>query len=399
MDTLKDTFVTRLAKEVAPYATELRHEIHQHPELGLQEYNTTAIVRRELENMGVEIQELGLETGCVAIIHGQKPGNGKVIGLRADMDALPMDDLCGKPWASKVPGVAHTCGHDMHTACLLAAAKALMQIRDQFSGIVKLIFQPAEEGLRGSKVIIEKGGLENPRVECMTALHGTPAYKLGTFALASGKIMASSDEYQITFKGKSAHASRPVEGRNALLAAAHALIAIQEIVPNEVRTKEEAVISTCILKGGTASNIVPDTAILGGTVRALDPEVRVTLEKAIRRSAEGAALLAGCEAEVDYQHGTPVVINDPEIAEQVHQATSKVVGEENVVPLAPLLGGEDFSFYTEVLGGRTTFYRVGTGQDGVDNEPTLHNAHYDTNDAVIPYAIAAHIQYVLDVNG
>ena len=131
----------------------------------------------------------------------------------------------------------------------------------------------------------------------------------------------------------------------------------------------------------------------------MDPDVRTTLERAIRRSAEGAALLTGCEAEIDYQYGTPVVINDPEVAEQVRHATGKVVGEDNIVPLTPLLGGEDFSFYTEVLGGRTTFYRVGTGRDDAEEEPTLHNAHYDTNDEVIPYAIAAHVQYVLEVNG
>lgn len=398
MNTLLDTEVTKLAKELAEYAVTIRHEIHEHPELGLKEYNTTEIVKRELGKIGAEILDLGLEVGCVALIHGTKPGEGKVIGLRADMDALPMNDLCGKPWSSKIEGAAHTCGHDAHTAALLAAAKALVENRDKFSGTVKLIFQPAEENFAGAKYMIAHGAMENPPMDVLTSLHGTPAYLLGQYAIASGKIMASADEYNISFIGKSAHASRPVEGRNALLAASHAIIALQEIVPNEVKSKEEAVVNTCVLKCGTAANIVPDKAVISGTVRCLDPEVRDTLEAAIRRVANAAAALCGCEAEIDYVRGTDAVINEEETVEHIIASTSKIVGRENIVHLKSLLGGEDFSFYRQYV-DKIAFYRVGTGTP--ENGPVyqLHNAHYDTNDEMIPYCIAAHIQCVFDLNG
>ena len=394
--TLKDTEITRLARELSPYYVELRHRLHRRPELGMQEYETTALVRQELERLGVEICEIGLSTGCVALIHGTKPGKGKVIGLRADMDALPMDDLCGQPWASECPGKAHTCGHDFHTACLLAAAAGLMKLRDRFSGTVKLIFQPAEETLGGARHILEHNGLDNPMPEILVALHGTPAYKLGTYAVRAGKIMASSDQYVAVFHGKSAHASRPVEGRNALLAAAHAVIGIQEIIPNEVRTVEESVVSTCVLNAGTASNIVPDAATLIGTARALDPQVRDTIQAAVLRVTQAAAAMCGCTVEVDYQRGTPPVINDPEVVETLRAALEKAVDPENISDLKPLLGAEDFAFYTEIM-PKTAFFRVGTGI--TDQDPTLHNARYDSPDEAMPYGIAAHLQLVLDVNG
>ncbi|MBR3240129.1 MAG: amidohydrolase [Oscillospiraceae bacterium] len=398
MNTLLDTRTTQLALELTPYAVELRHKIHEQPELGMKEVNTTQIVKRELEAMGVEILDLGMEVGCVALIHGTGQGQGKVIGLRADMDALPMQDLCGKPWASKVEGTAHTCGHDAHTAALLAAAKGLMTLRDSFSGTVKLLFQPAEETFAGAKYMISHGAMENPAMDMLTALHGTPAYHLGQYAVASGKIMASADEYHITFLGKSAHASRPVEGRNALLAAAHAIIALQEIVPNEVKSIEEAVVNTCVLESGMASNIVPDRAVISGTVRCMDPEVRKTLEAAIRRIAEASAALCACGVEIDYLHGTDAVINDEETVNTITAAVSKLVGRENVVRLKSLLGGEDFSFYRPYV-EHIAFYRVGTGTPEEGPVYQLHNAHYDTNDEMLAYCIAAHIQSVLDVNG
>jgi len=397
MNTLKDTEVTKIARDLTPYAVAIRHRIHENPELGMQEFNTTALVKQELKDMGAEILDLGTEVGCVALIHGTKPGSGKVLGLRADMDALPMTDLCGKEWASKIEGVAHTCGHDAHTAALLAAAKALIELKDQFSGTVKLIFQPAEETFSGARYMIAHGAMENPAIDVLTSLHGTPAYLMGTYAVASGKIMASADEYYITFKGKSAHASRPVEGRNALLAAAHAVIALQEIVPNEVKSKEEAVINTCVFNSGTAANIIPDTAVIKGTVRCLDPEVRDTLEAAIKRVANAAAALCNCDADINYIRGTDAVINDEQTVDAIKTATSKLVGEENVVHLNSLLGGEDFSFYRQYV-SKIAFYRVGSGKPEEEPVYQLHNAHYDTNDEMIPYCIAAHVQFVLDNN-
>ena len=394
---MKETNVTKLAKQYSQYAIDIRHQIHMHPETAMEEYKTTELIKNELKKMGAEIQDIGIETGCIGLITGTKPGDGIVLAIRADIDALPMQDLCGKPWASKVDNIAHTCGHDAHTAALLGAAKALIGIRDKFSGTVKLIFQPGEEGMRGAKVLVANGVMENPHVDMVVAMHNTPMYKLGQIACAEGQIMAASDRFAIKFKGKSAHASRPVEGRNAMLALAHAVLGLHEIVSNEVNTKTMAVVNTCIAECGTATNIVPDEAVLKGTVRTLSPDVRTSVEAALRRVAEHAAALCGCSAEVTYNYGCPPVSNDPEVTELVRKAAEKIVDEGQYVKLESLLGGEDFSVYSEIT-PKTCLYRLGVGRDGYD-EPQLHNAHFDFNDEAMPYAIAGHIQLVLDVNG
>ena len=392
---MKETTVTRLARETAPWATEIRHQLHRRPEIAMKEYETTALIRRELTAMGVEQQDIGMETGAVGLIRGTKPGGGTVVGLRADIDALPMEDLSGRAWASEIPGMAHTCGHDAHTACLLGAAKVLMQLRDRFSGTVKLVFQPGEEGLHGARVMVAKGVMENPHVDMMIGIHGTPIFPIGSYAVSAGQIMAASDRFLITFRGKSAHASRPVEGRNALVAAAHTVVALQEIVSNEISTREQAVVNTCICRAGAASNIIPDTAILQGTVRTLSPAARQIAEEAIGRMAASCAALSGCSCEMEYRKGCPPVCNHPEITEAVRAAAGKIVTEDRVLPLQPIMGGEDFSLYTEV-NPRTAFFRVGSGAPEEADLVQLHNAHYDFDDRAIPYGIAAHVQFVLD---
>ena len=383
---------------IAPYAIEIRRDIHMNPEIAFQEVRTTQLVKKELLSLGAGIQEIGLETGCIGIICGKKPGKGKVIGIRCDMDALPMQDLCGKTWSSQNDGVAHTCGHDAHTAALLGAAKALMQLRDQFSGAVKLIFQPAEEGMRGAAIVVQKGGMENPHVDLMVCMHNTPMYKLGQIAVASGQIMAASDRFSIKFTGKSAHGSRPVEGKNTLLALSHTVLGLHEIVSNEVKSKDQAVVNTCVANGGTVSNIIPDTAILQGTVRTLDSDVRNTVESSLHRVTEHAAALCGCTAEITYRRGCPPVCNDPEVTELVRKAAEKVVDDGACIELAPLLGGEDFSVYTSV-NPKTCLYRLGVARDSIEDEPQLHNSRFDFNDDAMPYAIASYIQIVLDING
>lgn len=395
---MQKTFVTDLANDVSPYAVEIRHRIHMNPETAMEEYETTKLIKEELLEMGAELQGIDIDVGCVGLIKGTKPGKGKVIAIRCDIDALPMKDLCGKPWHSRKENAAHTCGHDAHTAALLGAAKALIQIRDKFSGTIKLVFQPGEEGLHGAKVLVAKGVMENPHVDLMVAMHNTPMYKLGQIACAEGQIMAASDRFTARFIGKSAHGSRPAEGRNALLALSHAVIGLHEIVSNELTTKEMAVVNTCVADSGTVSNIIPAEAVLKGTVRTLSSVSRIASEKAIRRIVEQAAALCGCTSEIEYDYGCPPVSNDSEITELVHKAAEKIVDDGNCIHLDALLGGEDFSMYSEV-NPKTCFYRLGVATGDVQHAPQLHNAHFDFNDAAMPYAIAEHIQLVLDVNG
>lgn len=390
--------VFSLAEEVAPYAVELRHELHRVPELALQEYKTTAILRRELETMDVEFQDIGMETGVVALIHGKKPGEGKCIGIRADIDALPLQDMSGAEYASCIPGHAHACGHDAHAACLLAAAKVLSEHRTSFSGVVKLIFQPGEEGLLGAKEMLRHGVLENPHVDTMIALHDQPAFPVGRVAVSPGKIMASSDTFSVRFLGKSGHASRPSEGINALLAASHTVIALNEIVSNEVRTREEAVINVCVLQAGTAQNIIPDEAVLKGTVRCLEPKVRDQCEASIRRVAGCVAEMCRCRMEIEYLRGIPALSNEQETSSLLKQAAERVLGKDRVIPLPPVLGSEDFSFFADAV-GKTCYYRLGCAREHLGEQPMLHNPAFNFNDDAFPYGIAVHVAFVLEVNG
>lgn len=385
-----------MAAEQAEYAAAIRHELHKIPETAMTEYETTKLIRRELDALGATYQDLGMETGCVALLTGTKPGAGQVTAIRADIDGLPIDDLCQKPYASVHAHKAHACGHDGHTACLLGTARALASRRDLFSGTVKLIFQPGEEGLIGAKKMLEGGVLKNPDVDSLVALHGQPAFKVGQIAVSKGVIMASSDMFTIRFLGKSAHASRPAEGINPLTAAAQAVLSLQQIVPAEVKTAEQAVISVCMLQAGTAHNIIPNEAVLLGTVRCLNESVRQGLEKSVKRVAQTAAEMYRCQCETAYVHGVPVLENDEETCSVLQRTAEKIAAEGDVVPLPAVLGSEDFAFYANAL-KRTGYFRIGCAEE--ENPPLLHNGVFDFNDKALVYGMAMEIGYVLAQNG
>lgn len=388
------TELLKKAQELKGYCTEMRHTIHQNPEPSFKEFETTKLIKAELDKMGVEYLPLDIPTGVVAVICGTKPGN-RITALRADIDALQMPDLCGKEYASKNDGVAHACGHDGHTAILLGVAKLLSGMRDQFSGTVKLVFQPAEEGLGGSKIILNSGGVDD--VESIVCLHTWPYFKVGEIGAWGGKYMASSDRFLVKIIGQSGHGARPYKAVNPITAAASAVSGLLNIVPNEIVTSEQAVISVCTIHAGVAFNVIPDAVEFGGTVRALDPDVRDQLEERIYRTVNGAAAMFGCRAEIDYEHGTPPLYNDPGLAAEVVAAGEKALGKEAIRELdGPVMGSEDFSFYLQDKIEKGVFFRLGVGT-GEEGEPTaLHNSHFDFNDDAIPYGIATMVQLVLD---
>ena len=373
--------------------TAIRRHLHQNPEIGFEEVATTALIQRELTRLGVEMPPLDLATGVLGLIHGTKPGNGKTIALRADIDALPIQEQTGAPHASARQGVMHACGHDGHTAVLLGVARLLSGMRDQFSGTVKLLFQPAEERLTGATSMIAAGVLANPAPEIILGLHGGTETPLGKVGIWSGPFMASADQFTVTITGAGGHAAYPHRNRDPLLAAAHAVVALQSIVSREIDAVDKVVVSVCQFHAGTAFNITPGEAAITGSVRCHDPNVRASMPERIDRIVGGVAGGLNCFHKLDYIFGIPAVANDPSVMEAFAKSAREVLGAENVIPLArPLMGSEDFAFFLEKIpvGG---VFRLGVG-----NAPgrVLHNPLFDFPDEALPVGVAAMTAFALN---
>jgi len=372
--------------------TAIRRHLHQHPEIGFEEAETTALIKRELEKLHVEIAPLSIPTGVLGIIRGTKPGIGKVIALRADIDALPIQEQTGVPHASARAGVMHACGHDGHTAVLLGVARLLSEMRDQFSGTVKLLFQPAEERLTGATSMIAAGVLENPVPELILALHGGTETPLGKVGVWSGPFMASADQFSVTVTGAGGHAAYPHRNRDPLLAAAHAVVALQSIVSREIDAVDKAVLSVCQFHAGAAFNVTPEEAVINGSVRCHDPKVRESMPERIDRVVGGVAAGLNCTHKLDYVFGIPAVANDPTVMESFRQSAADSLGADNVISLErPLMGSEDFAFFLEKIptGG---IFRLGVG---TAPGRVLHNPRFDFPDEALATGVAAMTAFAL----
>lgn len=381
--------------KIKEYVTNIRRDIHENPELGHDEIRTTALIKKELESYGVEIVPLDIKTGVVGILKGTKdPNSKKVTALRADIDALPILEETGVAWESKNPGVMHACGHDAHTAMLLGAAKILSEMKEEFSGTVKFIFQPAEEVLDGAESIIKAGVLENPKPDNIITLHGGGEIKVGTVGVYPGSFMASADMFTVKIRGIGAHGGYPHRGTDSILAASQAVVALQSIVSREIDAVEKTVISVCTINGGSAFNIIPREVVFSGSVRCHDKEVRESIEGRINRIVGGVAEAYGCTHELEYTYGIPQVYNDEAITSDIKNAAIEVLGEENVIDLdRPLMGSEDFAFYLEEVPG--AIFRVGFTDD---EEIKLHHPKFDFPDEALTNGIAVFINYVLNIN-
>jgi len=292
----------------------------------------------------------------------------------------------------------HACGHDGHAAVLLCAAKLLSGMRDSLTGTVKFVFQPAEEGLGGAKSIIDSGALDDPKVESIVCLHAWPYQNVGEVGAWPGKYMASADEFLFKIIGQGGHGARPYKAVNPVQAAALAIVALQNIVPCEIVTSEQAVVTVCTVRAGTAFNIIPDSVEFGGTVRCLDPGVRDELETRIKRTVRGAAAALGCTVEEHYDRGVPALYNDPGVVGDLLRAAAQELGEDKVKDLdGPVLGSEDFSFYIGHV-GKGAFFRLGVGTPGVEG-PALHNNKFDFSDDAIPTGAAVMVRYILGRHG
>lgn len=376
------TFDPRSLTAVAIEAASWRQAIHQHPELLFDLPKTSALVTEKLKEFGCDDVVGGIaRTGVVAVINGNR-GPGRTIALRADMDALPMAEQTNLPYASKVENMMHACGHDGHTAMLLAAAKQLCESRD-FAGKVVLIFQPAEEGGAGARVMIEEGILERFGIEEVYGMHNQPGLDVGSFAIRSGPMMAGGDRFVVTIDGKGGHAAYPHLSRDPVLAGAQMIMALQTIASRFTNPFDPVVVSITYLEGGNvgALNVIPSAIRIGGTIRTMQPETRKMVEERFRDVVAGTAKTLGCEAVIDWRPGYPVTVNDPLKTKAAAQAAATSAGSDKVdTDWTPTMGSEDFSYMLEKRPGAFMF--LGNG-----NSADLHNPAYNFNDDAIVHGV------------
>jgi amidohydrolase len=368
--------------------TEWRHDIHAHPELLFDVHRTAAAVADKLKAFGCDEVVPGIgRTGVVGVIRGKRGQGAKVIGLRADMDALPIEEATGLPYKSTVPGKMHACGHDGHTAMLLGAAKYLAETRN-FAGTAVLVFQPAEEGGGGGREMVKDGLMERFGVHEVYGMHNYPGLPLGQFGIRTGPLMASADTVTIDIEGVGGHAARPQLSIDTVLVGAQIINQIQTIVARNVDPLKAAVISICVFQAGTTDNVIPQTAHLRGTARALAPDVRDLLEKRLHEVVEGTARLHGAKAKLTYRRGYPVLKNHERQTAFAATIASEIVGADRVdTNFPPVMGAEDFSYMLEARAGAFIF--VGNGDSA-----GLHHPAYNFNDDVIPVGTSYWVRLV-----
>ncbi|MFN7104086.1 MAG: M20 aminoacylase family protein [Pseudorhizobium sp.] len=373
--------VLNRAAEMQEEVAGWRRHLHEHPEILYDVHETAGFVAEKLRSFGCDVVETGVgRTGVVAIIKGRQ-GDGPTVGFRADMDALPILETSGKEWASKTPGKAHSCGHDGHTAMLLGAAQYLAETRN-FKGSVAVIFQPAEEGGAGALAMIEDGFIEKHSISQVYGMHNSPGLPLGEFAIRKGSVMAAADTFEITVNGRGSHAAQPHLSVDPVLTAGHILVSLQSIVSRQTDPLKSLVVTVASIHGGGASNVIPDTVKMGGTVRTLLPETRDFAEKRLKEVVEATAQAHGATAEVVYRRGYPVTFNHDAETDFAAGVAGKVAGPKAVdMTMAPHMGAEDFSYMLERRPGAFIF--IGNGDTA-----SLHNPAYDFNDEALPYGIS-----------
>jgi amidohydrolase len=363
--------------ELLPEITAWRRDFHEHPELLYDVHRTAGKVADLLREFGCdEVTEGVGRTGVVGVIRGKTDSKGRVIGLRADMDALPINEQTGVEYASKTPGKMHACGHDGHTAMLLGAAKYLAETRN-FDGTAVVIFQPAEEGGGGGDAMVKDGLIERWKIDEVYGMHNMPGVPTGTFAIKPGAMMAAADQFDITVTGKGGHAAKPHDCIDTTLTAAQIIVALQSIVSRNIDPLQNAVISVCVVStDSTAHNVIPHVVKLKGTARSLDSGVRDQLEEGIIRVATNIAAAMGATAEVQYDRGYPVTMNDDQATEWAAEVARQIAGNVNM-DMQPMMGGEDFSYMLNERQGAYIF--VGNGDTAM-----VHHPAYNFNDDAIP---------------
>lgn len=374
----------------------VRRHIHRNPELSFQEYRTTSYIGKILTKYGIEYKKFDNNPGLMALIKGENAG--KTIGLRADIDALPISENTGLEYSSNNPGVMHACGHDLHTTILIGCAIILNQFKKEMYGNIKLIFQPAEETQEGAKAIIDEDVLLEPEVDALVALHTWPELPTGTIGIKKGAMTAASDYINISVEGKSGHAAHPETSVDPIILASYILTSLQTIVSRELPPLEGAVLTIGHISGGDAPNIIPEKVNLSGMIRTLNNETRNKMINSIERIATNIAKGFGGDAKVDYKRASPSVINDESLTEILIRSAEKSLGKEKVVILEnPSLGSEDFAYFLQDKPG--VFFRLGTSNDNADTKRPLHDAKIKFDEEAMYTGIQVVCETALDLLG
>ncbi len=359
----------------------IRRHLHENPEIGLSEFNTSDFIAGKLEQYGYEVTRGLAKTGIVATL---KSGNGsRSVGIRADIDALPITEETGVEYASKNKGVMHACGHDGHTAMLLGAAKILAE-RKNFDGTIHLIFQPAEENFGGARIMIEEGLFDKFPCDAVFGMHNDPAMPFGKVFVKDGPLMAAVDEARITVNGRGGHGAEPQTASDPIVAGASIIMALQTVVSRNIHPLDQAVVTVGAFNAGIASNVIPERATMAITIRSFDPKVRDMLEERIRGIAEGQAASYGMSVTIDYERGYEATINHTAETDFIRDLAKKVVGAKNVAEIErPMMGAEDFAYMLAERPG--SYFFLGTAK--TDNDPSLHHPKFDFNDDALPIGV------------
>jgi amidohydrolase len=372
--------IQQLAKQYAHEFIEVRHHLHAHPELSYKEFETSKFVQQKLQQTGIPFT-VKATTGVVGLIHG-KNANKTCIALRADMDALPITEENEVPYKSKNDGIMHACGHDVHTTCLLGAAKILYELKEEWEGTVKLIFQPGEEkNPGGASYMIKEGVLENPKPEKIFALHVNPAMEVGQLSFRGGMVMASADEIYITIKGKGGHAASPHLTADTVLVASHLIISLQQIISRNNNPFNPSVLSITSIQGGNTTNVIPSQVKLMGTFRAMNEEWRFKAHELIIKQTEELVKTMGAEAEIKIDVGYPFVLNDEKLHPIAMAHAKDYMGSENVSETELRMGAEDFAYYSHKI--PACFFRLGVGNKAQGITSGVHTPTFNIDESAI----------------
>jgi amidohydrolase len=376
--------IKQLAEKYTAEFTEVRHHLHANPELSYQEFETSKFIQQKLKSFGIPF-EIKANTGVVGLIKG-KNADKRIIALRADMDALPIKEQNDVEYKSKSEGVMHACGHDVHTTCLLGAAKILNELKDQWEGTVKLIFQPGEEkNPGGASLLIKEKVLEDPRPQGIIGLHVNPQLTIGKLSFRGGQVMASADEIYITVKGKGGHAASPQSCIDPILIASHLIVALQQVVSRNSYPFDPTVLSITAINGGTTTNVIPNEIKLMGTFRAMNEEWRAKAHGLIEKISTDLVRSMGGEIDINIDKGYPTVINNAELNEKAKKLGIEFMGSENVEETEMRMGAEDFGYYSQIIPG--CFYRLGTANKSKGIVSGVHTPHFNIDEAAIPIGI------------
>jgi amidohydrolase len=387
------TAIRTLTQQIEPELIAIRRDIHAHPELGFEEVRTAGIVAAELARLGIPHQTGVAKTGVVGLIEGGRPG--PVLAIRADMDALPIQEVSDLPFASTIPGKMHACGHDIHTTTLLGVAAVLKDLAPQLAGTVKLVFQPAEEGIGGMKAMIEAGVMDAPKIDKVLGFHNHPEAPVGTFGFVRGPALAAADMFEIIVHGKSGHAAYPNTAVDPIVAAALLVAQLQTVVTREVPPTMPAVVTVGCIQGGTTHNIIPDACLIKGTVRTLHARARDIAETAIRRMANGMLEGMRVRCEVIYRRGVPSLVNHDSVLDPAITGVRKQFGDDVIVAGEANLGAEDLALMAELVPGFQL--RIGSSQPG--RHDRLHNSSYQPDERCIGFGVQALARAALEILG